>query len=135
MPEDQKQNYSDADRAAIERIRRKMMRLMMIALIITIALIAAVMAALIYKTTRSSKAAAESAAITTPLPASGGIEATLPLPAGARILSHSLSGKFVSLLVQLPDGSSELLVYDYQAQTPVAQLRMPVEVNRPQEMQ
>lgn len=128
MPEDQKQDYSDEDRAAIERIRRKMMRLMMIALIITIALIAAVITALVYKTARSNKAAADFATLTTPIPASGKIEATLPLPAGARILSHSLSGNLVSLLVHLPDGSSELLIYDYQTQIPVARLRIPAGV-------
>jgi len=125
MPEDQKQNYSEEDHATIERIRRKMLRLMVSALIITIALIAAVLTALIYKTTRSYKAAIPSATLTTPLPSANQSEATLPLPAGARILSHSLSGNLISLLMRLPDSGSELLIYDYQTQRPVIRLRIP----------
>ncbi|HEY5817315.1 MAG TPA: fimbrial protein [Mesorhizobium sp.] len=96
---------------AVETVRRKLIRFMIFNLgLLGVALIA-VVAAIVYK---SRTAAPEiPPAVGLEVPADGGvIEGGIALPAGARIVSQSLSGDRVSLYVEEPGGARAIYVYD-----------------------
>jgi hypothetical protein len=90
---------------AVERVRRKLVRFVAVNLGILLVALMAVGAALVYK----SRGGREPAAIG----GEGGIAAaTIPLPAGARIVSQSLSGDRLSIDAELAGGERAIFLYD-----------------------
>ena len=62
--------------------------------------------------------------LTSDITAPGGaaLEAEVPVPPGARIISHSLSGNRISLDLELPGGGRTILVYDLAERRVIARL-------------
>lgn len=111
--------YADEDEEkpldpAVENVRRKLLRFMAINLGLLFGALMIVVAALVYK---SWTAAPQTPPVTTLAPpAEGGlVEGTIPLPAGARIVSQSLSGDRVSLHVEEAGGATAFYIYDLAA--------------------
>lgn len=86
---------------AVERVRRKLVRFAVINLLILLLAILAVAGALIWRTGARDKGP----------PAGGFVDAPLALPAGAQVLSHTVSDRDISLLARLVDGSEAVLVF------------------------
>lgn len=106
---------------AVERVRRKLLRFVAINLGLLFAAVMVVVAAVVYKsTTMEEPAPAVSGDIR--VPSGEVLAADIPLPAGARLLSHSLSGGRVSLDVERADGQRAILVYDIAERRIVAEL-------------
>jgi hypothetical protein len=93
---------------AVERVRKRLVRFVAINLGLLAAALMAVVAALVYKTGR--EASAPEAAATAP--AAGPMVGDILLPAGARLVSQSLSGNRIALDAELADGSRALFLYD-----------------------
>jgi hypothetical protein len=90
--------------AAQERLRRKLVRLLFVSGGIMALGLIAVFAAIVYKLGETGEGAGLSAAAPR--------EATLALPADARILSADLDGERALLLVEAADGRRALVLID-----------------------
>jgi hypothetical protein len=96
---------------AMQRLRAKMMRLMIVSVGIMIAGVMAVLFAVVYKV--SSGGAAPETALAGSIPTGGDpFAATITLPGGASVNSHSISGNTVSFDITRSDGGRELRLYD-----------------------
>ena len=104
---------------AVEKVRRKLVRFVAINLGLLFIALMAVVAALVYKS-RTATPPAE-VAVQTPSP-EGVAEGQVALPAGARIVSQSLSGDRLSLQLDLADGSRAIYLYDTAARRVIAKL-------------
>ena len=92
---------------AVEKVRKKLVRFIAINLGLLFVALMAVVGAVVYQSrTAEPPVAAEIAS-----PGSV-IEADIPLPAGARIMSQSLSGDRIALDTELADGSRIIFLYD-----------------------
>lgn len=117
---------------AMEKVRRKMVRLLAVSIGVMIIGLMAVLGAVVYKVMGSSEPAKTedvrsdipAQAITEPVVRQELIESQLELPEGTRLLSQSLSGNHVSLETLLPDGGTEIIVYDYQESRIIARMRL-----------
>lgn len=98
---------------AVEKVRRKLVRFVAINLGLLFIALMAVVAALVYKSRTAAPPATE-IAVEAPSP-EGVSEGQIPLPAGARIVSQSLSGNRISLALELVDGSRAIYLYDVSA--------------------
>ena len=100
---------------AVEKVRRKLVRFVAINLGLLFIALMAVVAALVYK----SRTAAPPAVVAAPdaeAPSPGGVvEGQIPLPAGARIVSQSLSGSRLALSLEFSDGRRAVYLYDIAA--------------------
>ena len=105
LPHDDEEKPLDP---AAERVRRKLVRFMAINLGILFLALMAVVAALVYK---SMTVAPEPVANASGVP-SDTMSGRIALPAGARLLSHGLSGDRLSLHVALAGGGEAILIYD-----------------------
>ena len=94
---------------AAERVRRKLVRFMAINLGILFLALMAVVAALVYK---SMTVPPEAPAVASDIPSSNVTSGRIVLPAGARLVSQSLSGNLLSLHVALAQGGEAILIYD-----------------------
>ncbi len=99
----------------VERVRRKLLRFMIINLAILFVAFAAVIGGFIYKSSHASKRATEQEAEIRPPSGADAVSAAIAIPAGARIVSQTLSGKEVLLGLELADGSRSFLLYDLGA--------------------
>lgn len=99
---------------AVEKVRRKLVRFVAINLGILFLALMAVVAALVYKSLSVTPRQPADPAIEVPSP-EGVAEGLIALPAGARIVSQSLSGNRVSLLLDMPDGTRAIYIYDLHA--------------------
>ncbi len=127
---------------AMERVRRKMVRLLIISIAIMVIGLMAVLAAVVYKINKApdtaetetaqsdipgqapkTDASAQNAEgkAAEPLPM---VESQLELAPGTRLLSQSLSGNLVSLETLLPDGGTEIMIYDYRQSRFVGRMRL-----------
>jgi hypothetical protein len=103
---------------AVERVRRKLLRFVAINLGLLFAAVMVVVAAVVYR----------SAGNAPPAPTEFGsgagepIVADLPIPQGARIVSHGISGMRVSVDVELADGQRMLIIYDLPERRVIARL-------------
>ena len=96
---------------AVERVRRKLVRFVAINLGLLFIALMAVVAALVYKSGQTTPQGAAASAI--PSPAEGGVLiGEIELPAGAKLLSHSLSGDRLTLDAELADGTRTIFLYD-----------------------
>lgn len=103
---------------AVEKVRRKLVRFVAVNLGLLFIALMAVVAAIVYKSRVEAPPAAE-AGMEAPSP-EGVAEGRIPLPAGARIVSQSLSGNRVSLALELPDGGRAIYIYDIASRRMVA---------------
>lgn len=96
---------------AVERVRQKMQRVQLVSLSIMLLGVAAVLAAIGYKVwiEPQSEQASEQVAVQTATGSSAGLveQASIELPAGARVLESSLNGN--NLLIRLRQGSDTAL--------------------------
>lgn len=86
---------------AVERVRRKLVRFVAINLGILFVALMAVVIALVYR--NMSRRAATPAEM---------VQGTIALPAGARVVSQSLSGDRILIDTELSGGGHALFVYD-----------------------
>lgn len=108
---------------AVEKVRRKLVRFVAVNLGILLFALMVVLVALVYKN-RATDAPPATAAADIPAPANGLLEGTIALPAGARIVSQSLSGGRLSLQVEFAGGGAAIFLYDLAARRMVG--RFPV---------
>lgn len=95
---------------AVERVRRKLLRFVAVNLGLLFVAVMAVVGAIVYKWEPGGGESGAAAAF--PVPAGDEpLAGEIPLPAGARLLSHSLSGGRITLHVEHGDAGS-ILVYD-----------------------
>lgn len=100
---------------AVEKIRRRMARLMVISIGIMVVGLGAVFTAIFLKlnqATEGETTIATSAASPIPVPESANYIGKITLPAGAVIMSTSLSGSQVLLRLKLAAGEEKLWLYD-----------------------
>lgn len=136
---------------AMERVRRKMIRLLIISIGIMVIGLIAVLSAVVYKINQTPDTAeSETAQSDIPGQNSGAnipgqsaktdaqsqnaanksveqlpmVESQLELAPGTRLLSQSLSGNLVSLETLLPDGGTEIMIYDYRQSRFVGRMRL-----------
>lgn len=133
---------------AMERVRRKMVRLLIISIAIMVIGLMAVLSAVIYKINKAPDTAENAAAQSdipghnpkADIPGNSGVgvsgqgaakddvlplvESQLELAPGTRLLSQSLSGDLVSLETLLPDGGTEIMIYDYRKSRFVGRMRL-----------
>jgi len=101
---------------AVERVRRRLVRFIGINLGILFIALMAVVAALVYRTGFSEPSApAQSAGGVVPS-GEGLIEGRIPLPPGARVNSHAVSGDRLTLGVEFVDGQQAIFLYDMAQQ-------------------
>jgi Flp pilus assembly protein CpaB len=103
---------------AVEKVRRKLVRFVAINLGLLFIALMAVVAALVYKSRTAAPPPAGEAGIEAPS-TEGIAEGQIPLPAGARIISQSLSGNRISLSLELPDGGRAIYIYDLSSRRTV----------------
>ncbi|MET0576211.1 MAG: fimbrial protein [Mesorhizobium sp.] len=97
---------------AVEKVRKKLVRFVAINLGLLFVALMAVVGAIVYKSGRSAPETASPASVV-PSPAEGAmLTGDIALPAGARLLSQSLSGNRIALDAELSDGSRAILLYD-----------------------
>jgi hypothetical protein len=97
---------------AVERVRRRIIRFMVINLGILFVAFALVLGAIVYKLSFAPKKTADQASAVRVPNGESPITAAIPLPAGARLLSSSLSGSHALLDIELADKSRTLVFYD-----------------------
>ena len=98
---------------AVEKVRRKLVRFVAINLGLLFIALMAVVAALVYKSRTAAPPSSE-VAVEAPSP-EGVAEGRIPLPAGAKIVSQSLSGNRISLSLEFSDGRRAIYLYDVAA--------------------
>ena len=98
---------------AVENVRRKLVRFVAINLGLLFIALMAVVGALVYKS-RTAAPPATDVAVEAPSP-EGVVEGLIELPAGARIVSQSLSGNRISLSLEFSDGRRAVYLYDIDA--------------------
>ncbi|MBN9045711.1 MAG: hypothetical protein J0H18_08590 [Rhizobiales bacterium] len=117
---------------AMERVRRKMMRLLAVAIGVMLIGLMAVLVAVVYKINRApqttpaeahSDVPAQTAQPAKPEPPKM-VESQIDLTPGTRLLSQSLSGDLISLETLLPDGGTELVIYDYRQSRIVGRVKL-----------
>ncbi len=92
---------------AVEKVRKKLVRFVAINLGLLFVALMAVVGAVVYKTRTTEPPTGVDIASPGRV-----IEADIPLPAGARIVSQSLSGDRVALDAELTDGRRMIFLYD-----------------------
>ncbi len=103
---------------AVERVRRKMMRLMAISIGIMMIGLMAVLFVIVYKISAGNEAQA---------PAGDTFETVLKIPAGAKIISQSLTGDRLTLLAEHADGRQTIFIFDTAARKVIGRIEVGVE--------
>lgn len=106
---------------SVERVRRKLLRFMAINLSLLFGAVIVVVAAIVYRNATSETSPA-GAIPGVAAPTGEAVEAEIPVPAGARVVSHSLSGNRVSLDVELSGGQRVIVIYDLAERRVVARI-------------
>lgn len=119
---------------AMERVRRKMVRLLAVSIGVMLIGLMAVLVAVVYKINRAPETPpADQARSDIPGQAAQPpakpeppklIESQINLAPGTRLLSQSLSGDQLSLETLLPDGGTELIIYDYRESRIVGRIKL-----------
>lgn len=98
---------------SVERVRRKLVRFVGINLGLLFLALLAVVGALVYKGMREPAPATPVAGPEVPSPAEGTeLSGEIALPAGARLVSQSLSGGRIALEIETQAGARSILIYD-----------------------
>ncbi|MBX3597499.1 MAG: fimbrial protein [Rhizobiaceae bacterium] len=99
---------------AVENVRRKMIRFMGVNLGLLFLALMAVLGAIVYKSRNAVPEPTVANGLS--VPAQGGlVEGKIPLPAGARIVSQSLSGTQLSIYVEEAAEQRVIYVFDTAA--------------------
>lgn len=116
----------------LEKVRRKMVRLLAVSIGVMVIGLMAVLIAVVYKINKApdtipatdlrSDIPGQELQVEIEVPKM--VESQLQLPEGARLLSHSLSGDRLSLETLLPDGVTEILVYDFKEARIIGKVQM-----------
>ncbi|MFQ0813336.1 hypothetical protein AVM02_15925 [Brucella anthropi] len=117
---------------AMERVRRKMIRLLAVSIGVMLIGLMAVLVAVVYKINRAPETPpVEEARSDIPGQAAPAkpeppklIESQIDLTPGTRLLSQSLSGNELSLETLLPDGGTELIIYDYRESRIIGRIKL-----------
>ncbi|WP_343312715.1 hypothetical protein AAIB41_07645 [Brucella sp. BE17] len=119
---------------AMERVRRKMIRLLAVSIGVMLIGLMAVLVAVVYKINRApDETPVEEARTDIPGQTAAQpvkpeppklIESQLNLLPGTRLLSQSISGDHLSLETLLPDGGTELVIYDYRESRIIGRIKM-----------
>ena len=116
---------------AMERVRRKMIRLLAVSIGVMLIGLMAVLIAVVYKINRAPETPVDEARSDIPGQAAPVkpeppklIESQLNLVPGTRLLSQSLSGNELSLETLLPDGGTELIIYDYRESRIIGRIKL-----------
>lgn len=118
---------------AMERVRRKMIRLLAVSIGVMLIGLMAVLVAVVYKINRAPETPVDEARSDIPgqaasVPAKPEppklIESQINLTPGTRLLSQSLSGNELSLETLLPDGGTELIIYDYRESRIIGRIKL-----------
>ena len=130
-PEEQAEPQLDP---AMERVRRKMIRLLAVSIGVMLIGLMAVLVAVVYKINRApetppaEEARSDIPGQAAPAPAKPEplklIESQINLTPGTRLLSQSLSGNELSLETLLPDGGTELIIYDYRESRIIGRIKL-----------
>jgi hypothetical protein len=104
---------------AVEKVRKKLVRFVGINLGLLFLALMAVVGAVVYKSRTSQPAVVTGGEI--PMP-EGTVDAEIALPAGAKIMSQSLSGNRVAIDAELADGSRAIFVYDFAERRMIGRL-------------
>lgn len=108
--------YADEDQEkpldpAVERVRRRLVRFVAINLGLLFLALMAVVVAIVYRANREETPPAVAGEL--PAPAEGGVRrGEIALPAGARVVSHSISGNRLSIDAELVEGGRSIFVFD-----------------------
>jgi hypothetical protein len=97
---------------AVEKVRKKLVRFVAINLGLLFIALMAVVAAIVYKARTVPPPLAETGQSVDAQSPESVIDGQIPLPAGARIASQSMSGNRISLALEMPDGGRAIYVYD-----------------------
>lgn len=125
--QDQHAYYPDSNQEmpldpAMERVRRKMIRLLAVSIGVMLIGLMAVLAAVVYKINKAPDTP-EQEDLRSDIPGQSVVlkeepfkmvESRITLAEGTRLLSQSLSGNMISLETLLPDGGTEIIVYDFK---------------------
>ncbi|WP_139973738.1 MULTISPECIES: hypothetical protein [Brucella/Ochrobactrum group] len=138
--QDYQQGYYPEEQAeppldpAMERVRRKMIRLLAVSIGVMLIGLMAVLVAVVYKINRApetppvEEARSDIPGQAAPAPVKPEppklIESQIDLTPGTRLLSQSLSGNELSLETLLPDGGTELIIYDYRESRIIGRIRL-----------
>lgn len=95
----------------VERIRRRLVRFMLVNFGLLFIALMAVAGAIVYKVSHKAPAPSQAGGVPAPSDAAP-VEAYIALPAGARLLSQSISENRISVYAELSDASRAILVYD-----------------------
>lgn len=118
---------------AMERVRRKMIRLLAVSIGVMLIGLMAVLVAVVYKINRTPDAPVVEetqsdipgqAAVVPQVELTKLIESQIDLLPGTRVLSQSLSGDHLSLEALLPDGGTEIIVYDYRQSRIIGRIKL-----------
>ncbi|MHC5233788.1 hypothetical protein [Brucella sp. LJL56] len=119
---------------AMERVRRKMIRLLAVSIGVMLIGLMAVLVAVVYKINRApetppveeARSDIPGQAVSAPVKPEPPklIESQINLTPGTRLLSQSLSGNELSLETLLPDGGTELIIYDYRESRIIGRIKL-----------
>ena len=96
---------------SVERVRRKLIRFLIINLGLILSALMAVIGGVVYKSRTTTPVAAVAGCEIT-VPAGSQLSGDIVLPAGAKIVSQSLSSNRISINAEFADGSHTIFVYD-----------------------
>ena len=97
---------------AAERLRQRLVRFMIINLAVVFGLLFIVVVALVYRNMRADEPQPPRAGEIRPPEGEGVLTGNIALPAGARVVSQSLSGERLSVEAELAGGGRAIFIYD-----------------------
>ena len=97
---------------AAEKLRQRLVRFMVINLVVVFGLVFIVVAALVYRNMSDDAPPPNRAGEIRPPEGEGVLTGSIALPAGARVVSQSLSGERLSVEAELADGRRAIFIYD-----------------------
>lgn len=107
---------------AVERVRAKLVRFMIVNLGILFIALMAVVIAIVYRMTREPQEPVITPSELPAFPASEIAHKEIALPAGARIVGHTLAGDRLSLDLALANGGQAILIYNIAAGHVIARI-------------
>lgn len=96
---------------AAEKLRQRLVRFMVVNLVVVFGLVFIVVGALVYRNMNDTPAPPAVSDVRPP-EGEGVLTGVIALPAGARVVSQSLSGERLSVDAELPDGRRAIFLYD-----------------------
>lgn len=97
---------------AAERLRQRLVRFMAINLVVVFGLVFIVVGALVYRNMRADPPQPPRTSDLRPPEGEGILLGSIALPAGARVVSQSLSGERLSVEAELAGGARSIFIYD-----------------------